>query len=1025
MSGYRLVTLGGLVLLDEDGRAVSSLGPRNLALLAYLALATKPPSRDHIAELFWGDRDEDRARHSMREALSKLRQLLGPDAIPQRSNSVALSASVPLLVDARTFIAASTAGDARRVAELYSGPFLDGVHAGGSRSFEDWSDAERSMYEARFIAACIPECARLREAGDWTGCVELARRWLAAAPLDSNPAVELLHALAAPGTRDAQRLAMQEYRRIVERLAADYDLTPHPSVVSTADEIARMTFASRADEPTILEPVLQPRREPVPEWDSEPRELSASAETPDSVVDSHPATFLSPMSAPPPARPWAERQRLTRLVAASGAVTGILALVVLLVPELPDHPAATGSDALAVMPFGVVGRSGDSWLAAGLPRLLGAAIAREHVVNVLDEARVRDALPVSDTNRAPSSTDALAAARRLGARWLLTGSVAVGGGRFWLDVSLRDARNEIRTRRVTGADTALDAVIAQATARLIASIDGPDGGAQFVELEPNTVASYRLYIRALQLRAQLRSSEAAAALDEAIATDSGFVDAVIERRYMLAAPFTAAAIDSARALDAAYSRGRSRAPAFERLYFDAYLALHSGDHARAEALARTLLARYPRDPRAYFRAIDIFSLHGRFDEASRIAVRAIALDSAGRTAGSDECRVCVGYRAVSEMARITGDFPRAESAARHAIAFRPEDPAAWAQLGAVLAARSRYDDALSAARQAGALAPTDPDFAMDAIRRLMEDRRYTEVDSALRVWQSTNDPRFAADAAEMHALLLREHGQFSAAASVLDNALTQFPNDSVWLLLLQGENLAHIGNAAGARRAFAAAVPPAPHALGAAALYPADWARTFTWPRTLMADALWQTGDRDTVRLATLADSIQAIGVRSYYARDWRLYHHVRGLIAMTGKRWAEAESEFSKARWGRSGWARTLIELARAQLAQGHTTAAVATLRDAYSVQLAAMGLYVPRSELDFEMARTFAASGALDSARVYAARVTNAWRNGDRRVRRRLTELPANVADGGNNRRVEVRRLAKPERRVRKSSLASKPRV
>jgi len=37
MPVYRLVTLGGLVLLDEDGRAGSSLGPRNLALLAYLA----------------------------------------------------------------------------------------------------------------------------------------------------------------------------------------------------------------------------------------------------------------------------------------------------------------------------------------------------------------------------------------------------------------------------------------------------------------------------------------------------------------------------------------------------------------------------------------------------------------------------------------------------------------------------------------------------------------------------------------------------------------------------------------------------------------------------------------------------------------------------------------------------------------------------------------------------------------------------------------------------------------------------
>ena len=987
MPVYRLVTLGGLVLQDEEGRAVSSLGPRNLALLAYLALATKPLSRDHVAELFWGDRDEERARHSMREALSKLRQLLGPESIPQRSNSVALAASVPLLVDARALIAASTAGDVKQVTELYRGPFLDGVHAGGSRSFEDWSDAERAICEARFIAACVPECARLRDAGAWTACAELARRWLNAAPLDPHAAVALLHALAAPGTPDAQRAALWEYRRITERLAADYDLTPHQSVVATADEIARRTFATPADEPTGSTDSASPV---VPDV----REAVAS----ESVAPTPAGTISRTRSS------W-RRHRRVWFAAAGCTTVGLAALVVAFTHASSNHPSTMRSgDALAIAPFDVVGQTGNAWLAAALPRMLGSAIAREHVVSVLDDGRLRDALPAGDRTRVPSSTDVLAAARRLGARWLVTGSVAVGGGRYGVDASLVDARTGSGARRVTGADTALDAVIAQTTARLVASIDAPDGGAQYAELVPSTVTSYRLYIRALQLRAQRRMAEAAAALDEAIANDSGFVDAVIERRYMLAAPVTMAALDSARALDAAYAKGRSRAPEFEQLYFDAYLALHSGDHARAEALGRALLARYPQDPRAYIRDIDILTLHGRFDEASTVAMRAIALDSIGRTPGGDECRVCVGYRAVSELAGITGDYPRAESAARRAIALRPEDPAAWAQLGAVLSARGRYDEAIAAARQAGTLAPTDPEFATDAIRRLMEDRRYADVDSALRIWQSTNDPQFASIAAELHALLLREHGQLGAAAHVLDRALAQFPDDSSWLLLLQGENRAGLGDAAGARRAFAAAVPPTPRARGdnPESRYPADWARTFTWPRTLMADAMWQAGDRDTVRLSALADSIQAIGARSYYARDWRLYHHVRGLIAMTARRWPEAESEFSRARWGRTGWARTLVELAHAQLAQGHAPAAISTLRDAYSVQMAAMGLYVQRSELDFEMAQTFAAAGMRDSARVYSARVDSAWRNGDVRSRRRLSELRESrqVALGGRAR-------------------------
>jgi tetratricopeptide (TPR) repeat protein len=358
-----------------------------------------------------------------------------------------------------------------------------------------------------------------------------------------------------------------------------------------------------------------------------------------------------------------------------------------------------------------------------------------------------------------------------------------------------------------------------------------------------------------------------------------------------------------------------------------------------------------------------------------------------------QCTVCLVV-----AASLMGDLTRAEAAARRATSLRPEDPEAWAQLGAVLSARGRYDDAVAAGRRAGTLAPTDPEFALDPIRRLIEARRYDKADSALHGWQSSNDSRFTSNTAELRALLLRERGQLGAATRVLDEAMRRSPADSNWLLLVQGDTRASEGDVAGAERAFVAAVPrePASHGSDGAPPFSADWARTYAWPRTLLADALWRAGSRDTVRLAALADSIQAVGARSYYARDWRLYHHVRGLIAMTGGRWSEAEAEFGKARWGRSGWTRTVVCLARAQLAQGRATDAIATLRDAYRAQLAAMGLYVPRSELDFEMARTFAAAGANDSARVYANYAISAWRTADPHVRRQLAELPASVTRG-----------------------------
>ncbi|HEX5436562.1 MAG TPA: hypothetical protein VFW98_05365, partial [Gemmatimonadaceae bacterium] len=145
----------------------------------------------------------------------------------------------------------------------------------------------------------------------------------------------------------------------------------------------------------------------------------------------------------------------------------------------------------------------------------------------------------------------------------------------------------------------------------------------------------------------------------------------------------------------------------------------------------------------------------------------------------------------------------------------------------------------------------------------------------------------------------------------------------------------------------------------------------------------------DTVRLGVLADSIQRVSARSYYGRDWRLAAHVRGLIALHGQRYAEAERDFQAARWGVAGWTRTVAELARAQLAQGHAREAIATLRDGYKGPLDAMGRYETRSQLDLLMALAFRSSGMPDSSAVYARYVRTAWRNADPEVKARLEQL------------------------------------
>src|SRR4030095_262205 len=76
----RLLTFGGLALESADGSA-PRLRPQRLAILAVLAASERGVSRERMYSTFWPDADEERAGHSLRQALYALRQELGEDVV--------------------------------------------------------------------------------------------------------------------------------------------------------------------------------------------------------------------------------------------------------------------------------------------------------------------------------------------------------------------------------------------------------------------------------------------------------------------------------------------------------------------------------------------------------------------------------------------------------------------------------------------------------------------------------------------------------------------------------------------------------------------------------------------------------------------------------------------------------------------------------------------------------------------------------------------------------------------------------
>lgn len=142
-----LTTLGVLDLRRPDGTAVQSVlqQPKRAALLVYLAANTEGyQRRDTLLSLFWPESGEEAARHSLSQAVYKLRQALGAEAILTRGDEEIRLAGGLLACD---FAAFESAVADRRYAdalELYAGDFLASFHLDGARAFERWADAKRS-----------------------------------------------------------------------------------------------------------------------------------------------------------------------------------------------------------------------------------------------------------------------------------------------------------------------------------------------------------------------------------------------------------------------------------------------------------------------------------------------------------------------------------------------------------------------------------------------------------------------------------------------------------------------------------------------------------------------------------------------------------------------------------------------------------------------------------------------------------------------------------------------------------------
>jgi DNA-binding SARP family transcriptional activator len=222
----RLRTLGSPRLSAPDGERLTGRR-KELALLAYVALhAPRPLSRVELATLLWGERDDARARHSLRQALLRLRREIG-DALVVDTESVSLGSDA-IDLDTTRLDRELASGRVREALAHWRGDFLAGFEDVGGEAWRWWVEAERQRRRRVLAAALEQRVHRARADADWNEALAFAADWAELCPDDERAARHHIEAM-----RDADRVdeALRLYRAFVERLRRELEIEPSDDFV--------------------------------------------------------------------------------------------------------------------------------------------------------------------------------------------------------------------------------------------------------------------------------------------------------------------------------------------------------------------------------------------------------------------------------------------------------------------------------------------------------------------------------------------------------------------------------------------------------------------------------------------------------------------------------------------------------------------------------------------------------------------------------------------------------------------------
>lgn len=222
-----------VVRVDGADPPPDVLWRKHHALLVYLALSPgMERSRNHLMGTFWAEKSQEKARHSLNEAVRRLRTGLGAARLVSHGDMIGLAGD-SLELDVDRFLKSVQDGDESAV-DYLRGDFLEGFSVDDAEAFETWLETERARLHSIATSCFLARGERDLTRNQFSGALAVAKRVLHLDPFLEPAANLAMRSLALSGDATG---ALALYHEFAERVREEIGEAPGKELESLSRRI--------------------------------------------------------------------------------------------------------------------------------------------------------------------------------------------------------------------------------------------------------------------------------------------------------------------------------------------------------------------------------------------------------------------------------------------------------------------------------------------------------------------------------------------------------------------------------------------------------------------------------------------------------------------------------------------------------------------------------------------------------------------------------------------------------------------